>query len=309
MDSYIHRWNPTRLLFSTLLFCLGLTAAHADIQSVLIVKSSENPFFNTTTESLINQAHARLKFNISTQESLDENPQIASNADLIITLGLKAASHIEKLDVGIPVIHSYLTEFQYKNHKPKANHTTLLLDQPLHRYIRFIDLLLDVNTVGIIKSPNDRISPETISRIDKNLNITIHQTIFENDEQPINAVRSLLQHNDLLLILPAPNIYNRQSLKGILLASYRLNKPVISYSPSHVKSGALAAIYTSPEDIGKQMAKLLNLMVINKDFTPKTFYYAEDFHIVVNKRVKDSLNLQINDESEVLKALKKDIAQ
>lgn len=301
-----HRWideSPRFLLIWVLL--LLTPRALADFNSISIIKSSENSFFNTTIEQLIKMTPKQLKFIFTTAEDLQQNIKL-HQPQLFITLGHKAAESIRQLDLDTPVIHSYLTEFQYRKHKlePKPNHYTLLLDQPLQRYLQFIDSLLSVKKVGIIKMKNNLIAVEKINQIQEKLNIKIDQHLFKPGDNPVNAVRNLLHRNTVLLSLPEPEVYNRQSLKGILLTSYHQNKPVISYSPAHVKSGALAALYSSPADIGNQLAQLLNKMLDDEDFKPENYYYASDFNILINQQVAKSLGLELPETEAVLNALK-----
>lgn len=297
-----------QLLLLCVLVLLSPNAV-ADITSIVIIKSSDNCFFNTTIEQLIKHTRKPVKFTITTTEALQQNKKTLGQSRLIITLGYKAAEGFRQLNLDTPAIHSYMTEFQYRKHKPKQNHYTLLLDQPLERYLHFIESLLSVKKVGIIKMKQNLIEAEQISLLQEQLDIKINQHLFEPGDNPVNTVRNLLNKNTVLLSLPEPDVYNRQSLKGILLTSYRQHKPVISYSPAHVKSGALAALYSSPADIGNQIAQLLNQILEDEDFKPESYYYASDFNILINQQVAKSLGLDLPETEAILKALKQDPAQ
>jgi ABC-type uncharacterized transport system substrate-binding protein len=274
------------------------------MESILIIKSSDNPFFNTTVEKLIVNTRTSTKFNISTLEALQKEAPVILEQDLIITLGVPAAQYTRQHAAHKPIIHSYLTAFQYKSQKEVSNHYSLLLDQPLHRYIDFIKLLLKPKSIGLIQSKLNKFDADTINTIKQNSGIEIDQVIFQVNDNPVSSASNLLKNNDVLLSLPEPDVYNRQSLKGILLTSYRLKKPVISYSPSHVKSGALAAIYTSPENIGEQLALLVDKMAADEQFKPQPFYYAQDYNVVINHQVSESLQLDLADEKVLIEQLK-----
>lgn len=295
------------LPISAFLICLLASAGiHAGSESILIIKGNDNRFFNSTVEMLVHNTQPHVKFTITTVKSLQQNRDKINDPQIIITLGHGASKYIVGKAESIPVIHGYMTEFQYTNHEKRLNHYCVLLEQPLHRYLKFIQLLLTVNRVGIIKDQKNKIDVDTIRKIKQHSQIQIDQKIFNPGDNPVNTVRNLLKNNDVLLSLPEPNVYNKQSLKGILLASYRLGKPVISYSPAHVKSGALAAIYTSPENIGVQLAGILNKIIKDKNFKPEPFYYASNFDISINQRVAQSLNLQLPDREVLLKNLHQD---
>ena len=292
---FFHRWMG---LFPQLFLLAGLllleTPAIAGSDTILIIKSSDNVFFNTSIEQLINQTHQKVKFHIMALESFKKDNSLLSDANLIITLGIDSVNYIQQSSISIPVIHSYITEFQYKNHKLREKQYSILLDQPLQRYLKFIKLLLGKEKIAIIRNNNNKISPRKIKSLSSTLHIKLEQHLYQQGDNPVNIVRDLLQSNDILLCLPDPEIYNRRSLKGILLTSYRQNKPLISYSPAQVKSGALAAIYSSPKNIGNQIAELVNEILQDKAFKPVSLYYAAEFEIKINNSVAKSLVFENN---------------
>ncbi len=294
----------------TLLLLIGIIAfspVWAETYTIQIIKSSDNSFFNRSIENIINHIHGRVKFNITNLETHEKDKKDPSRPDLIVTLGLQAAKHGLNYEADIPVIHSYITEFQYNQNSPKDNHYSVLLDQPFKRYVHFIKHLLDVQSIAIIKTEANKLEQDDLLSISAVTGLHIDQYIFEQGDNPINSVRNVLRQNDVLLTLPESDVYNRNTLKGILLASYRLDKPVVSYSPSHVKSGALAAIYTSPENIGKQLASMINKMIENKRYKPPIRSYAQDFNIVFNQRVADSLNIKLPDKQTLRQQLTGDV--
>ena len=294
----IHRWIYLHgLLILALLCCVSAPLA-ADDDTILIVKSSDNTFFNQTIEALINAAGGSRNFIISSVDEWQQNPQTESVA-MIISLGEKAARELVQKNPPVAVIHSYLTEYQYHQLMPPESHVTLLLDQPFQRYLQFINAILEVRQVGLVRTESNRIDADLLRSMAESSQLDVEQQLYSADEKPVNVVRNLLRDNDTLLSLPEPQVYNRQTLKGILLASYRQGKPVISYSPSHVRSGALAAIYTSPKDIGEQISGLLRSLQTDNQFSPKPVYFADHFEISVNQKVARSLGIQLPDEAEI----------
>ena len=293
--------------FILLLLLFASSGVMAEDTSVLIVKSSDNSFFNKTIEQLVKKSEYKINFQIETLGSIKQDDPVFLNSAVIITLGLAAANYPFKTDLNIPVIHSYITEFQYSQHQQQKNHHSVFLDQPLQRYLAFIKYLLAPQSIGIIRNKKHKISAKTVKKVTSSLDLTLDQRLFKTGDKPLNLVRDLLQTNDVLLSLPNPEVYNRQSLKGILLASYRQNKPVISYSPAHVKSGALASIYSSPENIGNQLAELMNKIVNDNFFEPDAYYYASEYEVNINDRVAKSLGLKLTPKEKIIRQLKESI--
>ncbi|MBC8210704.1 MAG: hypothetical protein H8E21_06505 [Gammaproteobacteria bacterium] len=306
-----HRWITTladRRLWQACLsvgILLFSIAVYADNKSVLIIKSNENSFFNSSIEQLILHT-PQVQFQIVTLDTLHSDDSALLSAGCVITFGLDAANFTIHRTQKKPVIHTYLTEFQLQQHADSLQHYIILLDQPLQRYLTFIKLLLGSKKIGLIKNKSTALDPERIQDLNQSLDIQLEQRLFSVGDNPINMVRDLLQKNDVLLSLPEPDVYNRNTLKGILLTSYRQNKPVISYSPSQVKSGALAAIYSSPENIGRQTAALLNKILDDNSFQPQGVYFSSEFDIKFNPNVARSLGLQLPDKEELLQKLKQD---
>ena len=306
---FFHRWISTLLAGKLLLLSLSgglllfpLTAA-AEKSTVLIIKSSDNSYFNSSVEQLI-QHSPQADFKITTLDALQQENSTLPASDYIVTFGLDAANFTYHLNPQIPVIHSYLTEFQLQQHAGSMRHYVILLDQPLARYLSFIKLLLGTDRIGLIKNRASAIDPVQIQNLNASLGIELDQRLFSKGDNPVNMVRELLQKNDVLLSLPEPEVYNRNTLKGILLTAYRQNKPLISYSPSQVSSGALAAIYSSPQNIGRQIAALLNRMLQDKFYKPESVYFASEFDIKFNLNVARSLALELPDKDELLRKLK-----
>ena len=304
---FLHRWircvYQNFLLFNFLIFSTPLQAA---VDSVLIVKSNNNHFFDTTIQQVIDSTDGHVKFNITALDSLKNKPELIGKPELIIALGFNAAFHLQEIQPKSPVLLSYITEFEYQQLNLKDGDTAVLLEQPLQRYLKFIKILLPLKTVGIIKKHSNRLTDQELKSIQKKLDITLNQHSYSLPVKSIDAVRNLLGESDLLLSLPEPNIYNRQSLKGILLTSYRQKKPVISYSPAHVKSGALAAIYASPKNIGNQIAGLLNQLNSQPYFSLQKRYYADTYNITINDQVAQSLEINLPDKVSIKKAMDRD---
>ena len=104
-------------------------------------------------------------------------------------------------------------------------------------------------------------------------------------------------------MLPRQSVYNRETLKGVLLSCYRQRRPVVSYSPAHVKSGALASIYSSPEDIGRHLSILVERRLEHQKSGKDNYQYARFYSIAVNRQVARSLGMELPDHDELRKRI------
>ena len=286
------RWYRSITIFLALL----PLAATADNPEIVIVKSSDNSYFDQSIETLINEVDRAARFKVvSTEEFADLDS--AAQARLFVALGLPAARAVEAAARNATSFNAYLTYEQYLELEP-ANQVGVLLDQPLYRYLAFCRILLAMDSVGtIVEQAVDLDRRET--RVLKDLDFSFNQYRVDENNKLLPVLRRLLQQNDALLMLPRKAIFNRQTLKGVLLTSYRFRKPAISYSPAHVKAGALASIYSSPDDIGRHLAALINRRLRQPESRLPAYEFARFYTIATNTRVARALELELPDEREL----------
>lgn len=291
-----------RLFCLLLLVTANCQALNAGDRQIAIVKSSDNNYFNQTIESLISHVDEHTQFKVINSDAQDSQREYLNEVDILITLGTKSAVNTFAQSPNQLVINAYVTleqivQFQHKDN----NQIAVLLNQPLERYLAFSHALLKLKNIGTII----RSSPELKNRQKRILNkldLKFERYILaDTNKNLLTTLRQLVNKNDALLMLPEQSIYNRDTLKGILLTAYRSRTPVISYSPGHVKSGALAAIYSSPTDIGRHLANMVNQHYRGGLNSRTKTYYAQYYSIATNPNVAYSLGLELPDKVEMRK--------
>jgi len=282
---------------------LGPLPCMAAFEQITIVKSGDNSYFDQTIATLVNHVDPTTRFKIVMAQELNSDSIDPGTQNLLVALGQSAVEAIKGFNVGANSINAYLTFEQYNN--LEIDHqATVLLDQPLHRYLAFCKLMLGVESIGLIEASEAKLKPGEVKTPDEfSLIVNRYQVNPANKLLPV--LRDLLQHNDSLLMLPQQSIYNRNTVKGVLLTSYRSRKPVVSYSPAHVKSGAVASIFSSPVDIGRHLAILINKGLQNEPGTGATFQFARFYSITTNSRVAGALGINLPTEQNLRSKLDK----
>lgn len=289
------------LLCGIFLLLPGIAFAQQTVSQIIIVKSSDNTYFNQTIETLIDNVDQATRFKVLMAQDLAGSSESENNNNLFVSLGQSAAEAISQLENTPGSINAYLTLEQFRRLNGK-NRIGVLLDQPLYRYLAFCKLMLAAESIGIIEHQKINLSKQQ-SRLLTDLALELNQYRVDPLNKLLPVLRGLLEQNDVLLMLPRQSIYNRDTLKGVLLTSYRSRKPAISYSPAHVKSGALASIYSSPTDIGRHLALLVNQRIKKSGYKPPAFEYARFYSIATNRRVARALDIELPTESELRSAL------
>ncbi len=289
----------------TALVSLNYTVAsgNSDVR-IGIVKSSDNSYYNNTIQTLLNHADRAVQFRVTDIHSDTDQIAKVAESDLIISLGAEATRIVSSRFPEKKLISAYQTGQQVDSHSLSSQqHLTVLLDQPLVRYLAFSKVLLNTKKIGVINF--DLIKPDTNQqRFLLKHDLVLNQIQVKKPDNLLSGLRQLIRQNSSLLMLPDQRIYNRNSLKGVLLTAYRSRIPTISYSPAHVKSGALASIYSSPENIGRHLGDLLNQFIEKNSLPSEQILFARYYSIAINSQVARSLDLSLPDTDQVKILLK-----
>lgn len=291
------------ILCGLILLVPGLASGQQAADQIVIVKSSDNSYFNQSIETLINNVDRATKIKVVTAQDLTDGFEVQQQHKIFIALGQSAAEAVGQLGNGVSTFNAYLTQEQVQN-LDLGNQVAVLLDQPLRRYIAFCKLMLVASSVGIINQ-QEIVLDKAQSGLLRELDLNLNQYQIDPLNKLLPILRKLLSQNEVLLMLPRQSIYNRDTLKGVLLTSYRNRKPAISYSPAHVKSGALASIYSSPVDIGRHLAALVNQKLQNPTHQDPALEFARFYSISTNQRVARALGIVVPTERELRSALDK----
>ena len=125
---------------------------------------------------------------------------------------------------------------------------------------------------------------------DANVDLII-ETVAANETnfQALNRLSS----RPVLLAIPDPAIYNAETLRPLLMTTYRREQAVIGFSAAFVTAGALATTTSDPNQITAQLKELLRDYADTRRLPSEQF--PKYFSVLVNDNVARSLNLIIDD--------------
>ena len=264
------------------------------IDEIVIIKGSDNAYFDETIATLARHVEQIVRIRVVQQANLALEFNNHPDHSLFIAFGPSAVAAVKQFDQRAPLISAYLTHEQYRE-LAIDDQFAVLLDQPMQRYLAFCKLLLNAASIGVISDHGI----DTDSPSDTSLGLVVNQYRVDPANKLLPVLRELLRANDALLMLPRQSIYNQDSLKGVLLTSYRKRKPAISYSPAHVRSGALASIYSSPIDIGRHLALIVKQRLMQPGGVAPAYEFARYYSITSNRRIAQALAIKLPDESDL----------
>ena len=105
-------------------------------------------------------------------------------------------------------------------------------------------------------------------------------------------VLNKIADDPVLLAMPDSSLYNSDTLRTLLITTYRHNQAVIGFSSDLVKVGALATTFSTADDIAAQIDDMIQQYVTTAKIPEARF--PQYFRVVVNEAVARSLNLVID---------------
>ena len=325
MRTGIHiRFSPSRrrsllliLDCALILLLLILTYVHshaAPLPARILVLESANggPYaaftrqFKQSLQTENKQHSIRIDTLTVAQNASAELPNFKS-ADLVIAVGTRATEIALQSNAQatiLSVLVPRLTADRLARGKKARAHTVsaIYLDQPPSRYMKLARIVMpNSGKLGVILGPATVAEKDQLDRAAIQNHITLIYAAMEPGKtNPLSVLQGIIRDCHALLALPDPRVYNRYSLPPLLLTTFRYRVPVIGFSPAFVRAGAVAGVYSTPEQIAKQAAD----MVLHGDISSGG-RYPNYFHVGFNFTVAQALDISLPKTADAEKLLKR----
>lgn len=230
--------------------------------------------------------------------------------DLIVTLGIKSTEQVLELTEMDPVLALLVQKNAFLRLQRKHTHrvvTAIFLDHPIGRQLNLIkEILLPSEQhlpLGVLLGPTSAFDREFLQHEAHERNLKLKIAYVSEDENPIQGLGFVLTDTALVLALPDQQVFNPDTAKGILLAAFRKKVPLIGYTRTYVSKGAIAAVYSTPEQISKEAASYILELVEkpSKEYPAPRFPRA--FTVTVNQHAARSLGRSINSDAAIQYAM------
>ena len=298
-----------------LLLCLLSAAvpftsqAQTSKQTIQIVYQQTQGFSQQLIEKLeqnLSAAGYQVRASTITAES-DHFPQL-EKAQLLIAVGSKTTQLLLEAKVDTPLLSvlmpKHIAESFKKQYADKKNWANLLIDQPVERQFHLISAIMGKHQrIGVLLGPYTRMLKQDLQREAKKTHHKLNTEYIEDTDHLTSALKALTNISSILITLPDPVIYNKRTIRGILLLSYRSRTPIIGFSQAYVKAGAIAAVFSQPQQISQQATDIAIHFMNNASFR-KTGYYPDDFSVAVNRKVARSLGIHLESTAVIIQKIK-----
>lgn len=293
------------LVLCTTLFVPVLAHAYTGITVIVSASTPTNSeFVESLKDELLASKNNTLKVKV-VELKANEKLVIAENSELVIALGVKALEEAGKLKHTTPVLGVFtpmpaFNTLLSKGRRELGNFSAIVLDQPYWRQMSLVKTILpETKKLGILLGSTSTQYSEYITDEAEEVGLSLGIENVSSSADIIPKLNKVLEANDVLLAIPDPKIYNRETAEPILLTSYRHQKPVFGYSQSYVRAGALAAVYSSTKQLAKQAAEIATASQQAPNLLPPP-QAPKYFSILVNRQVARSLNITLLDDDQLL---------
>ncbi len=289
-----------RLLF-IFLFVVPLARAG---NVTLVLSESGGPYaeFSTTLREALDGSNWKLSRQPLGTEQADEGSE---RPDLIIAAGSSALRQVLARGGSTPVVATLIPRLAYDKLVAESGSrnrrlSAIYLDQPPARQAAFLrQLLPGKNRIGMLSSPETRHLNNQFQQAFAAAGLILDSEESDTDKTLLPALAALLPRVGILLATPDTTIYKRDNIKAILVTTYRYQRPMVAFSAALVNAGALAALYSTPPQIARQTAELIQ----GFSNTLPAPMPPSQFAVLINQNVAQALNLNLPDEADIRRAM------
>jgi ABC-type uncharacterized transport system substrate-binding protein len=299
------RW---RALAALLLGCAASSAAFATPDSIALILSEEGgvyqEFANQFRTSMDAAGARNVRVSVLSAAKLPPgaDPSLAA-ADLLVTVGVRATEEVLRSRPRTPVLATLVPRsslgFLKKDAEAKDRaFSAIYLDQPLARRFALIREVLPGRTkVGVVLGPDSAGDQRALQAAARDQGLLLYAEQIAAPDELLPALRRLLTEVEVLLAVPDGLVFNRTTAQSVLLTSYRAQDPLIAYSQSYVSAGALAAVHSTPAQLGQQAAELVSRLAKAGTTTLPAPQYPKYFSVSTNPQVAHSLGIDVPEEA------------
>lgn len=281
------------IIILLMVFASG-NSTYAEQSAHIIIAISPNSQFQLDTATSIrnNLEAVNIRSSIISSESLDAVSDYTNTAVIAIGPGAIAAFNAHEINAPVLLLSNRILD-SVKYTSAKAS---LVLEQPICRDVVLIKALdQDWESIAFLTSINSIEKATGLTRCAIKYGLDFQVYSITDNKDLLKTLKTAIKDNDVLLSVADPSIYNSQTVKNILLTSYRHRKPVIGYSKSFVEAGAIATIYTSSTSAGERAAQIISDFIDNNWQFKSNIYHPTDFSVTTNTQVAKSLDIFLPD--------------
>lgn len=259
------------LIYKTLLFVFATAiavvawVAPANATNALAIKSLDIHPYNRAVEGFRSTVTGTVEDTVYINSS--DGDQVVfrlkkGGVDLIFTLGSNALNLVIDRFRNIPVVYSFVlnprTVASSLSKNKRSNMTGIsMVIPPEMQFKAIMQATPSVKRIGVVYDPSKTESLiEEARKSAKKLGLTLVEQQISKKKEALGAISGMQGRVDAIWMAADTTAITAESIKYMLLYSFRTGTPLIGISDKYVKNGALIALSFDSEDIGKQAGEI-----------------------------------------------------
>jgi ABC-type uncharacterized transport system substrate-binding protein len=295
--------RPLSGLLLSAMLCLAAGWAHASAKVVIVSSDNSDAYAQaaqTLTSVLVSKGIAATDIRLVAVSDWQPDSELGMLASCHVALGTSAAAALAASQVSTPVLSALLPRASFERvlrsgaRKTSALFTAIYLDQPMQRQLAVIRAAMPLaKRLGVLWGADSVSKAPVLRALAKTNGFTLNEAGAQKNFDLFRDLQSALIDSDVFLALADPQVFNSSTIQNILLTTFRARVPVVAFSPAYVRAGALLALYTTPEQTGRQAAELVLAALRGKPLPPSPVE-SVDFEVSVNANVAKALGLSLD---------------
>lgn len=289
------------------LFWLSFATAVMANGTLALLLSERGPAYDEVAEAFLARLDDTRGVRVVHADDLDarEMQTLIRETGLLVPVGSRAtrlvAEHVGR-NAAVLALMVPRSAFEAENWPaalPRRRLSAVFIDQPPARSLALIERLLpQARQVAVLYTQRVQANLAALQQEAGRRRVALRAHEIEHAGEVANGLRQILPGADVLLLLPDAQVVNANNVQHLLLTTYRYRVPVIGFSQGLVRAGAIAAVYSTPAQIGAQGGDIARQWRMGEgDLPPPT--HCKEFSIAFNTTVARSLGITLPDEAAV----------
>jgi len=218
--------------------------------------------------------------------------------DLLFTLGTEALDLVKDNFADVPVIFSFvLNPLQVVGSEliksPNLRGISMTIP-PVEQFKILQQAVPKARRIGVVYDPSKTGAQVAEAfKSAKKLGMQIVPQAISSSEEAIDAIDRLEGNVDAIWMVPDTTAITRESMKYVLLFSFRNGLPLIGLSEKYVKNGALFALSFDSEDIGRQAGEIAEKILDGKGVDTAGIYSPRLLKLSINIKTAEKIGLSV----------------
>ena len=287
-------------------------------KSVLLVQSSGRAAYREMAADFARFLGQRKQMNVTIRKIVlaDGDPPLSfltktSAYDLILTIGTRAAENVLSLGVRTPIVATFLPKPIYLNLLQSETRrfntefgvfrSAVYMEQPLSRQVMLANIIH--SGAYLDGKPARELEGNSGESEQCDWSDSYHHSVVFHEDVTVKTIPSLLDNTGIAIATPLFIKRMADNAKWLLYMAYQRNIPVVGYSEAFVKAGAIASVFSAPQNIAEEAADVVEQFFKMARYESLPPRYSHYFSVKVNKRVSESLGYYQLEDEALLKLL------